>query len=160
MTGWEPRARADALYALAQAAAAPARKTVTLERSVSYVVPEFLQVEVPGEFPSGAATILAHPSDVALVEDLAATPTCLAAFGSAEQGTLVLGGLAVPTNQSGLRHLLALDLPWGPFLAATRGLVHVRRRGLRHEFEVLPMTDGLRQELAGRSPGPWTSPSS
>ena len=78
VTGWDPRARAALLYALAQTAAAPTKKIVTLERAVSYVVPEFVQVEVPGEFADGAATILTHPADVIVVEDLAASPTCIA----------------------------------------------------------------------------------
>jgi type IV pilus assembly protein PilB len=158
VTGWDPRARAALLYALAQMAAAPTKKVVTLERSVSYVVPDFVQVEVPGEFVEGAATILTHPADVILVEDLAATATCVAAIGSAEQGTLVLGGLGFGTNATGLAHLLALDVPRMPLLAATAGLANVHRRGARYRVGVLPMDEELRHELLTRHGAPgWTS---
>src|SRR5262249_8770324 len=49
VTGWDPRSRAALLYALAHAAAAPTKKVMTLERAVSFVVPGFVQVEVPGD---------------------------------------------------------------------------------------------------------------
>jgi type IV pilus assembly protein PilB len=158
VTGWDPRARAALLYALAQAAAAPTKKVVTLERAVSYVVPDFVQVEVPGEFSEGAATILTHPADVLVVEDLAAGETCLAAIGSAEQGALVLGGLGFGTNATGLAHLLALDVPRMPLLSVTAGLANVHRQGARHRVGVLPMDEELRHELLTRQGAPgWTS---
>jgi type IV pilus assembly protein PilB len=158
VTGWDPRGRAALLYALAQMAAAPTKKVVTLERAVSYVVPDFVQVEVPGEFAEGAATILTHPADVLLVEDLTASGTCLAAIGSAEQGTLVLGGLGFGTNATGLAHLLALDVPRMPLLAATAGLANVHRQGARYRVGVLPMDEELRHELLTRQGAPgWTS---
>jgi type II secretory ATPase GspE/PulE/Tfp pilus assembly ATPase PilB-like protein len=158
VTGWEGRARAEMLYALAAAAGRPDRKVLTLERVVGHVVPDFVQTEVPGDWDQAAATVLGQPTDVALVEDVGTLPTCLAAFASAEHGTLVLGGLGFATNQTALAHLLALDVPRVPFLAALRGLVHVRRRGLQYWAETLAMTDGLREQLAARPP--WTSPTS
>ena len=159
VAGWEPRARATLLYALARAASGDGRRTVTVERAVSFIVPDFLQVEIAGDFVASAATVLGQPSDVVLVEDLAAAPVCAAAFGSAEQGTLVVGGLAVPTNLGALAHLLALDVPRAPLLAVMRGVAQVRRRGDRHHVEPLPLTDGLRTTLlAGKDP--WTSPTS
>ena len=158
VTGWDPLGRAALLYALAQTAAAPTKKVVTLERSVSFVVADFVQVEVPGEFAEGAATILTHPADVLLVEDLSATAACLAAIGSAEQGALVLGGLALGTNSTGLAHLLGLDVPRVPLLGATTGLANVHRHGARHRVGVLPMDDELRHELLTRQAPPgWTS---
>ncbi len=158
VTGWDPRARAALLYALAQEAAAPTKKVVTLERAVSYIVPDFVQVEVPGEFAEGAGTILTHPADVVLVEDLAVGTICLAAIGSAEQGALVLGGLGFGTNATGLAHLLSLDVPRLPLLGATAGLANVHRQGARHRVGVLPMDEELRHELLTRQgPQTWTS---
>ncbi|MBI2469500.1 MAG: Flp pilus assembly complex ATPase component TadA [Candidatus Rokubacteria bacterium] len=155
-TGGDLRARATVLYALAQAATAPGKKTVTVERVVSFVIPDFLQVEVPGDFAEAAATILASPADVVLVEDLGRTPACLAAIGGAEQGMLVLGGLGFATTTTGLAHLLGLDLPRGPLLGITRGLVNVQRHGGRYRVEAVPMTEELRRELFNRQ-APWTS---
>jgi type IV pilus assembly protein PilB len=158
VTGWDPRGRAALLYALAQVAAAPTKKVVTLERAVSYVVPDFVQVEVPGDFAEGAATILTHPADVLLVEDVAASGTCLAAIGSAEQGALVLGGLGFGTNATGLAHLLALDVPRMPLLLETAGVANVHRQGARYRVGVLPMDEELRHELLTRQGAPgWTS---
>jgi len=153
VTGWEPRARAALLYAMARAVATPARKVLTLERAVSYLVPDFVQVEVPGDFGASVATILDQPTDVAVVEDVEPGPAALAAFASAERGALVLAGVRFATNAGGLAHLLAVDAPRGPLLAATRGLVHVRRHGLEYRVEVLPMTEDLRRELEHRSDG-------
>ena len=80
VTGSESRARAALLYAMARAVSAPAKKTLTLERAVSFVMPEFVQVEIPGDFGAAATTILTQPTDIALVEDVASAPACLAAF--------------------------------------------------------------------------------
>jgi type II secretory ATPase GspE/PulE/Tfp pilus assembly ATPase PilB-like protein len=158
VTGWDPRGRAALLYALAQAAANPSKKVMTLERAVGFVVPEFVQVEVPGEFAENAATILMHPADVVVVEDVTATATCLAAIGSAEQGALVVGGLGFGTNATGLAHLLSLDLPRVPLLSATTGLANVHRHGSRHRVGVLPMDEELRHELLTRQgPHGWMS---
>lgn len=158
VTGWDPRGRATLLYALAHAAAGPDRKVVTLERAVSCVVPEFVQVEVPGEFADGAATILTHPADVVVVEDLTAAAACLAAIGSAEQGALVLGGLGFGTTTTGLAHLLALDLPRVPLVSVTTGLVNVQRVGARYRVGVLAMDEELRHELLTRQGPPgWMS---
>jgi type IV pilus assembly protein PilB len=153
VTGWEARARAVLLYAMAGAAAGPARKVLTLERAVSYVVPEFVQVEAPEDFARVAATILAQPVDVALVEDVGEQPVCLAAFGSAERGTLVLAGLGFATSDTGLGHLLTLDVPRFPLLAQIRGFVDVRQRGARYWADVRLMTDELRQELMDQKHG-------
>jgi type IV pilus assembly protein PilB len=159
VAGWEPRARATLLYALARAASGEGCRTLTIERAVSFIVADFLQVEVPGDFPAGAATTLGQPADVILVEDLATSQVCAAAFGSVEQGALVVGGLGVATNQGALAHLLTLDVPRAPFLAITRGVAHVRRRGEQYQVEPLPLPDSLRTALlAGKDP--WTSPSS
>lgn len=159
VTGWDPRSRSALLYALAQVAAAPTKKVVTLERSVSFVVPDFVQAELPGEFGEAAATILTHPPDVVLVEDLTDAGTCLVAVGAAEQGALVLGGLGFGTNATGLSHLLALDIPRLPLLNATTGLANVQRQGSRHRIGALPMTDDLRRELLNRqgSQATWMS---
>ncbi len=158
VTGWDPRGRAALLYALAQAAASPTTKVMTLERAVSFVVPGFVQVEVPGDFAENTATILTHPADVVVVEDLTATAACLAAIGSAEQGARVLGGLGFGTNATGLAHLLSLDLPRVPLLSATTGLANVHRQGARHRVGVLPMDDELRHELLTRQgPHGWMS---
>ncbi len=158
VTGWEARARAALLYALAQAAAAPTKKIVTLERAVSHVVPDFVQVEVPGEFADEAATILAQPADVLLLEELGASALCLAAIASAEQGALVLAGLGCGTNATGLAHLLALDVPRLTLLGATTGLANVHRQGARHRVTALSMDDELRHELLTRQGPPgWTS---
>ena len=161
VTGWDPRGRAALLYALAHVAAAPDRKVVTLERAVSCVVPDFVQVEVPGEFADGAATILAHPADVVVVEDLTAASACLAAIGGAEQGALVLGGLGFGTTATGLAHLLALDVPRVPLVSTTTGLANVQRLGARYRVGVLAMDDELRHELLTRQGPPgWMSPTS
>ena len=158
VTGWEPAARGALLYALAQAASAPTKKVVTLERAVSHVVPGFVQVEVPGEFAETAAVMLGQPADVVVVEELAASALCLAAIASAEQGALVLAGLACGTSHSGLVHLLGLDVPRGALVAATAALANVRREGSRHRVTVLAVTDELRGELLSRQgTPPWTS---
>jgi type IV pilus assembly protein PilB len=158
VTGSESRARTALLYALAQAAAAPAKKVVTLERAVSYVVPDFVQVEVPGEFASEAATILTQPADVVLLEEWGANPLGLAAVGSAEQGALVLIGLAAGTNATGLAHLLSLDVPRVTLLSATAGLANIQRQGARHRVSALALTDELRQQLQGPTgPPTWMS---
>jgi type II secretory ATPase GspE/PulE/Tfp pilus assembly ATPase PilB-like protein len=153
VTGWEPRARTALLYAMARAVATPSRKVLTLERAVSYLVPDFVQVEVPGDFGTSVTTILDQPADVVMVEDIEPGPAIQAAFASAERGALVLAGIRFATNAAGLAHLLAVDVPRGPLLAATRGLVHVRRRGLEYHAEVLPMTEALRRELGPRPDG-------
>jgi type II secretory ATPase GspE/PulE/Tfp pilus assembly ATPase PilB-like protein len=158
VTGWDARGRAALLYALAQAAAAPTKKLVTIERGVSFVVPDFVQVEVPGDFGENGAMILGHPADVTVVEDVTATGMCLAAIGAAEQGTLVLGGLGFGTNATGLAHLFSLDVPRVPLLSAMVGLANVHRHGSRHRVGVLPMDEELRHELLTRQgPHGWMS---
>jgi hypothetical protein len=71
---------------------------VTLERRVSYVVPRFLQVELPTDFGTEAASVLRQPAEVTLVEDVASPALSGAALASAEQGTLVLAGVAFPRS--------------------------------------------------------------
>jgi type IV pilus assembly protein PilB len=159
VSGSVARGRAALLYALAQAAAGPTKRVVTLERAVSFEVPGFLQVEVPGDFGEGAAKILRHPADVAVVEDLRTDAACLAAIGTVQQGTLVLGGLAAPSNVAALAHLWTLDVPRVPLFAVTKGLANVSLRGAQYTVSVLPMTETLRQEwLVGPDPyRSWTS---
>jgi len=158
VTGWDARGRAALLYALAQAAAGPTRKVLTLERGVSFVVPDFVQVEVPGDFAENTAMILTHPADVVVIEDVTDTAVCLAAVGAAEQGTVVLGGLRFGTNATGLAHLFSLDVPRVPLLSATTGFANVHRHGARHRVGVLPMDEELRHELLTRQgPHGWMS---
>ncbi|MGH7322615.1 MAG: ATPase, T2SS/T4P/T4SS family [Candidatus Rokuibacteriota bacterium] len=157
VTGRDPRARSALLYALAQAAADGTKRVMTVERVVSFIVPDFVQVQLPADAEDGAATVLTHPGDVALVEDLGQAATCLAAIGGVEQGALVLGGLHAASGASGLARLLGLALPHGSLLGVIRGVASVERHGSRHEVEVLSMTDELRQELLTRGQGPWTS---
>jgi type II secretory ATPase GspE/PulE/Tfp pilus assembly ATPase PilB-like protein len=131
---------------------------VTLERTVSYVVPDFVQVEVAGEFAAEAATILTQPADVILLEELGPSPLGLAAVGSAEQGALVLIGLAAGTNATGLARLLALDVPRAMLLSVTAGLANIQRQGARHRVSALALTDELRHELQGLTgPPTWMS---
>ena len=158
VTGREPRGRAALLYALARSCAAPSRKTLTIERAAAFVVPDFLQTEIPIDFVAGAVTVLSQPADALVIEDVGPAPVCAAALASAERGALVLGGLGVGTIRSALAHLAGVDALRGALLAVTRGIVEVRPAGSRFTVETLTMTDELRQELLGRR-GPWTSPS-
>ena len=104
---------------------------MTLERAVSFVVPDFVQVEVPGEFADEAATILAQPADVAS-RGTGQKPALPGGHRRRRAGALVLAGLACGTNATGLAHLLALDVPRVTLLGATAGLANVRRQGARH----------------------------
>jgi len=156
VTGLDPRARAALLYALARAAADESKRILTVERAVSFVVPEFVQVPLGSDTEDGAATVLANPGDVAVVEDVGRGPTCLAALGGVEQGALVLGGLSATSSASALARLADLAVPRRALLGATRALVHVRRVGSRHHVEVLSMTEELRHELLSGQ-GTWTS---
>ena len=156
VTGLDPRARAALLYALARAGADQTKRVLTVERVVSFIVPEFVQVQLGADAEDGAATVLAVPGDVAVVEDVGRGPTCLAAIGGVEQGALVLGGVSATSNAAALARLMDLGVPCRSLLGATRGLIHVRRHGSRHQVEVLSMTEELRGELlSGR--GTWTS---
>ena len=158
VAGPDARARAEVLYALARAAAAPARRMLTLERRVSFVVPGFLQVELPVDFGTEAATVLSQPADVILVEDISSPPLAAAALATAEQGTLVLAGLGLGSARSALSYLAAADLR-GPLLGLTRGVVGVRRHGGGLTLDALSLTPALRRDLIERK-DPWTSPSS
>ena len=122
-------------------------------------MPEFVQVEVPGEFAEGAATILTHPADVLLVEDLGpATRPAWPRSGARSRGRWCLAGLGFGTNATGLAHLLALDVPRMPLLLETAGLANVHRQGARYRAGVLPMDEELRHELLTRQGAPgWTS---
>jgi type IV pilus assembly protein PilB len=159
VVGLDPRARGALLYALARAAADPARRVVTIERVASFIVPEFVQVQLPADAEDGAATVLSSPGDVTVVEDLGQVSTCLAALGATEQGALVLGGVPAPSGALALGRLLDLAVPPRALAAAVRAFVHVRRQESRHEVEVLAMSEELRQGLlSGR--GTWTSQTS
>jgi type IV pilus assembly protein PilB len=155
VTGWDARARAALLYALARAGAVPGTKVVTVERGAGFQVADFLQVEAPADFAEAVATILTQPADVALIEDLAADGVCRAALGAAEHGGLVLAGLAAGGNAAALARLLSLDAPRLPLLGAVSGLATVRRQGTQYRASVLDMTVELRRELTRQ--GPWTS---
>jgi type IV pilus assembly protein PilB len=156
-TGSDPRARAALLYACARATAGPAKKVVTIERAVSFIVPELVQVELPDGFSEMAVITLSQPADVFLVEDLDGPDVGLAAIRSSAEGALVLAGLAAPTNAFGLARLLELGVPRALLLGELRGLVNVERRGSRHHVEVLSMTDDLRNGLLQGGRMPWTS---
>jgi len=156
-TGTDPRARAALLYACARATAGPAKKVVTIERAVSFIVPELVQVELPDGFSEMTVITLSQPADVFLVEDLDGPDVGLAAIRSSAEGALVLAGLAAPTNAFGLARLLELGVPRALLLGELRGLVNVERRGSRHHVEVLSMTDELRDGLLQGGRMPWTS---
>jgi type II secretory ATPase GspE/PulE/Tfp pilus assembly ATPase PilB-like protein len=156
-TGSDPLARAALLYACARAASEPGRRVVTVERAVSFVVPEFVQVELGTEYEAGAAVTLAQPADVLLAEDLHGRETCVAALRRAAEGALVLAGLAAPNAAFGLATFSEAGPPRELLLRETRALVHVERRGSRHHADVLPLTDELRDKLLGERRMPWTS---
>jgi type II secretory ATPase GspE/PulE/Tfp pilus assembly ATPase PilB-like protein len=158
VAGSDPSARAAVLYALARAASAPGMRVLTLERRVSFVVPGFLQVELPADFTADAATMLVHGADVTVVEDVTTPALATAALASAEQGTLVLAGVALGSMRSALAYLATVDLR-GPLLALTRGVVDAQRRGGALAIDVRPLTPALRRDLIERK-DPWTSPSS
>jgi type II secretory ATPase GspE/PulE/Tfp pilus assembly ATPase PilB-like protein len=158
VAGVDAGARAATLYALARAAAAPGRRVMTLERRVSFVVPDFLQVELPVNFETEAVLPLVRPADVTVVEDLGTPALAAAAVTGAEQGTLVLAGVALGSARSALSYLSTVDLR-GPLLARTRGVVDVQRGVDTLMVDVLPLTPALRRDLIERK-DPWTSPSS
>jgi type IV pilus assembly protein PilB len=157
VAGLVARDRAEALYALARAAGGPGRRTVTLERRASFAVPEFLQVEVPDDFPAGAACVLRQRADVVLVEDLLPPAVTAAALACADGGALVLGGVPLGSARLVLAHLAAADLR-GPLLELTRGVVDVRRRTGARIVEVVSLTPALRRDLTEHR-SRWTSPS-
>ena len=158
VAGVDPHARAAILYALARSATAPGRRVMTLERHVSFVVPGYLQVELPTDFESQAVAVLLQPADVTLVEDVATPGLVGAALTGAEQGTLVLAGVALGSIRSALAYLATGDLR-GPLLALTRGVVEVHSGKGAWTVEALPLTPALRRDLVERK-DPWTSPSS
>lgn len=158
VAGPDPRARAAVLYALARAAAEPGRRVMTLERQVSFVVPGFLQVALPGVFETEAVGALVQPADVIVVEDLAPPALSAAALASAERGSLILAGVALGSARSAAAYLAALDLR-GPLLAVTRGVVGVRRTADVLTVDAVPFTPALRRDLVARK-DPWTSPTS
>jgi type IV pilus assembly protein PilB len=158
VAGPDARARAEVLYALAGAAAMAGRRILTVERRVAYVVPGFLQVELPNDFATEAAPVLGQAADVILVEDVAPPALAAAAVAAAEQGALVLAGLALSSVRSALAYLATIDLR-GPLLALTRGVVDVRRRGRGLAVDALSLTPAMRRDLVERK-DPWTSPTS
>jgi type II secretory ATPase GspE/PulE/Tfp pilus assembly ATPase PilB-like protein len=159
VAGPDAGARAEVLYALAQAAAGSGKqRVVTLERRASFVVPGFLQVELPIDFDTEAAAILTQAAGVVLVEDVTAPTLARAALAAAEQGSLVLAGVPLGSMRSALVYLAASDLR-GPLLAQTRGVVDVQRRRDVLTVDALALTPALRRDLVERK-DPWTSPSS
>lgn len=158
VAGSDARACSEVLYALARAAVAPGRRVLTLERRVSFVVPGFLQVELPVDFAGEAPAILSQPADVVLVEDVASPARLAAALASVEQGTLILAGLGLGSIRSALAYLSTVDLR-GPLLELTRGVVEVRRRGGALAVDALSLTPACRRDLIERK-DLWTSQSS
>jgi type IV pilus assembly protein PilB len=158
VAGADVRARAAALYALACGAAGVGQRTVTLERSAGYVVPGFVQVELPAGFAEQAATVLSQPADVVLIEDVTPPVVCAAALARAEEGSLVLAGVPLASLRSALTYLASADLR-GPLVEWTRAVVEVRRQEGTRITEVLSLTPALRRDLIERK-DPWTSPSS
>jgi len=156
VAGPDARARAEVLYALAGAAAMAGRRVITVERRASFVVPGFLQVELPNDYATEAASVLGQAADVILVEDVTTPTLAAAAVVSAEQGTLVLAGLALSSVRSALAYLATIDLR-GPVLALTRGVVDVRRRGSGLTVDAVSLTPAIRRDLVERK-DPWTSP--
>jgi type II secretory ATPase GspE/PulE/Tfp pilus assembly ATPase PilB-like protein len=162
VAGVDAGARVQVLYALARAAAcadggAP-RRVLTIERRTAFVVPGFLQVELPADFEAEAATVLSQSADVNLVEDIMPPPLAAAALAGAERGTLVLAGLGLGSVRSALAYLGSVDLR-GPMLALTRGVVVAQQSGGRLTAEALALTPALRRDLIERK-DPWTSASS
>jgi type IV pilus assembly protein PilB len=155
VAGADAGARAAALYALACAAAGVGQRALTVERSAGFVVPGFVQVELPTGFGEHAGTVLGQPADVVLVEDMVPPAVCVAALARAEEGSLVLGGLALASLRSALTHLAGADLR-GPLLEWTRAVVEVRRQEDTRITEVLSLTPALRRDLIERK-DPWTS---
>jgi type II secretory ATPase GspE/PulE/Tfp pilus assembly ATPase PilB-like protein len=158
VAGLDARARAEVLYALAQAAATPGGRVLTLERRASFVVPGFLQVELPVDFGTEAPTVLSQPTDVTVVEDVTPPTVGAAALASAEQGTLVLAGVTLGSMASTLAYLATGDLR-GPLLSLTRGVVEVQRRAEGLTVDTLLLTPDLRRNLVERR-DPWTSANS
>ena len=130
---------------------------LTLERQVSFVVPGFLQIELPNDFGSEAVTVLSQSADVIAVEDITPPALIAAALATAEQGTLVLAGVAFGSARTALAYLASIDLR-GPLLALTRGVVDVKRRGESLTVDAVTLTPALRRDLIERR-DPWTSPS-
>ena len=157
VAGLDARSRTNVLYALARSAAVPGRRVLTLERQVSFVVPGFLQIELPNDFGSEAVTVLSQSADVIAVEDITPPALIAAALATAEQGTLVLAGVAFGSARTTLAYLASIDLR-GPLLALTRGVVDVKRRGESLTVDAVTLTPALRRDLIERR-DPWTSPS-
>jgi hypothetical protein len=157
VTGRDPLARAALLYACARTAAGPGRRVVTIERAVSFVVPEFVQVELAAEYEPGAAVTLSQPCDVFLAEDLDGREACRAAARSAAEGALVLAGLAAPSAAFGLAVLAEPGTSRELLLRETQALMHVERRGSRHHVQVMPLTAESRDGLSREGRMPWTS---
>jgi type II secretory ATPase GspE/PulE/Tfp pilus assembly ATPase PilB-like protein len=157
VAGPDARSRTNVLYALARAAAMPGRRVLTLERHVSFVVPGFLQIELPIDFGTGAAMVLGQSADVIAVEDITAPALIAAALATAEQGTLVLAGVALGSARTALAYLASVDLR-GPLLALTRGVVDVKSRAESLTVDAVTLTPALRRDLIERR-DPWTSPS-
>jgi len=157
VAGLDARSRTNVLYALARSAAVPGRRVLTLERQVSFVVPGFLQIELPNDFGSEAVTVLSQSADVIAVEDITPPALIAAALATAERGTLVLAGVAFGSARTALAYLASIDLR-GPLLALTRGVVDVKRRAESLTVDAVTLTPALRRDLIERR-DPWTSPS-
>jgi hypothetical protein len=100
---------------------------------------------------------LSQPADVIAVEDITPPALIAAALAAAEQGTLVLAGVALGSARSALAYLASVDLR-GPLLVLTRGVVDVKRHAESLAVEAVTLTPALRRDLIERR-DPWTSPS-
>jgi len=120
-------------------------------------VPGFLQIELTHDFGSEAVTVLRQSADVIAVEDITPPALIAAALATAEQGTLVLAGVAFGSARTALAYLASIDLR-GPLLALTRGVVDVKRRAESLTVDAVTLTPALRRDLFERR-DPWTSPS-
>lgn len=159
VTAADPASRAAGLYALARAAAGTGKRVIAVERATAFEAADLIQVEAAEGFEAAALEVLAHPPDVAVIEDVSAAPVCLAAARAAERGGLVAGGLPFAAPSTAWHHLLILQ-DARPLLAASlRALLAVRRDGERWAADLFPVSDRTRRRLI-RGPVPWTLPTS
>jgi len=155
----DPGSRAAGLYALARAAAGAGKRVIAVERVAAFEVVEFVQVETGNGLEAAALEVLAHPPEVALIEDLSAAPVCLAAARAAERGCLVVGGLPFATPSTAWHHLLILQ-DARPLLAASlRALLAVHRKEEGWASALFPVSERTRRRLI-QGPVPWTLPTS
>ena len=159
VTSEDPAARAAGLYALALAADGKGRQILALERATAFEVSSMIQVETTEGFDGAVIEVLSHPPEVALVEDVATAPVCLAALRAAEQGSLIVGGLPYPSVSDAWQHLLGLALPPTLLTGALRGILAVGRDGESWLTKFFTVGEPIRRRLL-RGSAPWTLPTS